>query len=286
MLMASVGCTLAICAPAAASVSRTIQPGETLWSIAAANHVSTAALAAANGLSPEAHIIEGTQIVIPAATDAAASGPSTGAPPPLGSYVVREGDTLTNIATRSGVSIDAVAAMNGLDSAGLLLAGTALKLPTGASLRSSAPAPAHPVVPDAPPYATEERLSAATIGEIAAQHGVPGSLAAAIAWQESGFSNSVVSTANARGVMQILPGTWSWINGNLAGGPLDASSAVDNVHAGVLYLRQLLQDTGGDPALAVAAYYQGLGSVRSTGVLPETQRYVDDVLALRSRFGG
>ena len=184
------------------------------------------------------------------------------------------------------MSIDAVAAMNGLDSAGLLLAGTALKLPTGASLRSSAPAPAHPVVPDAPPYATEERLSAATIGEIAAQHGVPGSLAAAIAWQESGFSNSVVSTANARGVMQILPGTWSWINGNLAGGPLDASSAVDNVHAGVLYLRQLLQDTGGDPALAVAAYYQGLGSVRSTGVLPETQRYVDDVLALRSRFGG
>ena len=90
--------------------------GETLWSIATANGLSPGALAAANGLAPDAHIIEGTQIVIPAATDTAAASP--GAPPPLGSYVVREGDTLTNIATRSGVSMAAVAAMNGLDPGG------------------------------------------------------------------------------------------------------------------------------------------------------------------------
>jgi soluble lytic murein transglycosylase-like protein len=115
---------------------------------------------------------------------------------------------------------------------------------------------------------------------------VPASLAAAIAWQESGFDNSMVSDANARGVMQILPGTWTWINGNLSSGPLDSSSAEDNVEAGVLYLGQLLRDTGGDSALAVASYYQGLGSVQRVGVLPETQRYVDDVLALTGRFGG
>jgi hypothetical protein len=54
----------------------------------------------------------------------------------------------------------------------------------------------------------------------------------------------------------------------------------------VLYLGQLLRDTGGDPAMAVASYYQGLGSVQSSGVLPETRRYVDDVLALQARFGG
>ena len=129
-------------------------------------------------------------------------------------------------------------------------------------------------------------MSAETIGQVAAEYGVPASLAAAIAWQESGFSNSVVSSANARGVMQILPGTWSWITGNLAVGALDANSAVDNVRAGVLFLRQLLRDTGWNIRDTVAAYYQGLGSVRSIGVLPQTEQYVDDVLALQPRFGG
>ena len=49
---------------------------------------------------------------------------------------------------------------------------------------------------------------------------------------------------------------------------------------------ELLQDTGGDERMAVAAYYQGLASVQQQGVLPETQRYVDNVMALRARFGG
>jgi len=66
--------------------------------------------------------------------------------------------------------------------------------------------------------------------------------------------------------------------------PLNASSATDNVHAGVLYLGQLLRDTGGNIPEAVAAYYQGLGSVRERGMLPDTQKYVNDVLALRARF--
>jgi hypothetical protein len=38
--------------------------------------------------------------------------------------------------------------------------------------------------------------------------------------------------------------------------------------------------------MAAAAYYQGLGSVRQHGVLPATQRYVNNVLSLRARFGG
>jgi soluble lytic murein transglycosylase-like protein len=96
----------------------------------------------------------------------------------------------------------------------------------------------------------------------------------------------MVSSANARGVMQVMPGTWDWVNHSLASRSLDPNSAIDNVHAGSLYLRQLLSDTGGDPAMAAAAYYQGLASVRQNGMLPETRRYVDNVMALRSRFGG
>jgi soluble lytic murein transglycosylase-like protein len=86
--------------------------------------------------------------------------------------------------------------------------------------------------------------------------------------------------------MQILPGTWSWVQANLTRGRLDPASPADNVRAGSLYLAHLLRETRGDPALAAAAYYQGLSSVRRIGMLPETRRYVANVLALRGRFGG
>jgi N-acetylmuramoyl-L-alanine amidase len=97
----------------------------------------------------------------------------------------------------------------------------------------------------------------------------------------------MVSSAGARGVMQIIPGTWTWIQSNLANGTqLNPASAQDNVRAGSLLLGRLLRDTGGDERMALAGYYQGLGSVRRIGVLPETERYIANVLALRQRFGG
>jgi soluble lytic murein transglycosylase-like protein len=96
----------------------------------------------------------------------------------------------------------------------------------------------------------------------------------------------MVSVANARGIMQVMPGTWQYVQKELGSGPLDPASPADNVRAGSLLLSRLLRDTGGDTATAVAAYYQGLGSVRKIGILPETRRYVANVLALRSRFGG
>jgi soluble lytic murein transglycosylase-like protein len=86
--------------------------------------------------------------------------------------------------------------------------------------------------------------------------------------------------------MQILPETWSWIGRNLAGAELDPASASANVRGGVLMLRWLLDETGGDPGLAAAGYYQGLESVRSHGELPETEQYVSSVLAQQARFAG
>ena len=96
----------------------------------------------------------------------------------------------------------------------------------------------------------------------------------------------MVSAANARGVMQVMPGTWDYVQQNLAQRQLDPNSATDNVHAGVIYLKQLLNQTGGDESAAIAGYYQGLRSVEHRGLFDDTQRYVDNVQALRSRFGG
>jgi N-acetylmuramoyl-L-alanine amidase len=291
-------------APASAAVPHVVQPGETLWSIAAANNLTTRTVAAYNGLSEDAQVVLGSTINVPttveghAALQQAGLAPAqpatvaapatTGAPAPLGGYTVRAGDTLSALAAQTGVSIDAMAAMNGLDPAGVLLAGTVIKLPSGAPApaQASAPAPAATVIPDAAPVPTPQSVSAADVQSVAAAHGVSPSLAAAVAYQESGFNNGMVSAANARGVMQVMPGTWDYVQQNLAGRPLDPNSATDNVHAGVMYLKRLLTDAGGDENAAIAGYYQGLASVRDRGMYEDTQRYVANVQALRSRFGG
>jgi LysM repeat protein len=279
------------------SGGRLVQPGETLSGIAAANGLSSAALAAANGLSPTSFVLAGTRLRIPAAgapteaTGSASPGSASGAPEPMGGYTVRPGDTLSDLAARSRVPLAQMAYMNGLKPDSLLVTGTPLKLPTGspvvqaAGTPSTTPAPAP--APGTGPAPTPGRVSGAQVSQIAAEHGVPGSLAAAIGWQESGFNNAMVSSANARGVMQVMPGTWDWVQANLSRSRrLDPASASDNVRAGSLYLGQLLRETKGDPALAAAGYYQGLASVRRIGMLPETRRYVANVLALRSRFSG
>lgn len=296
LVLALVGALVA--APGAqAGVPHTVEPGETLFSIASASNLTTRALAVANGLPEDAQIVAGSTIDVPSEQEAAAAlasagivvpapGAGSGAPAPLGAYSVRPGDTLSAIATRSGVSTGELAWMNGVDPNAPLLVGTALKLPTGAPLASDSAPTAPKVVPPAEPYATAGRVTATQVGQVAAAAGVPSSLAAAIAWQESGFNNEFVSAANARGVMQVLPGTWTWVQKRLADRPLDPSSPVDNVQAGVMYLGQLIRDAGGDEARAIASYYQGASSVEEDGMLPDTQRYVSDVMALRSRFGG
>jgi soluble lytic murein transglycosylase-like protein len=303
ILLATPIVLLLAAAPASAAVSHTVQPGETLWSIAAANNLTTRTVAAFNGLSENAQVVLGSSINVPTVAEgasalsgtvapqaAAASAPAAttaGAPAVLGSYIVRSGDTLGGLARNAGVSLDSMAAANGLDPTQPLLIGTVLKLPAGAPApgRASEPLPTQRVVSSAGPQPTPQRVGAADIQSVASQYGVSPSLAAAIGWQESGFNNGMVSDANARGVMQVMPGTWSYVE-SISGQKLNAASASDNVRAGVLYLQHLLRQTGGDESAAIAGYYQGLGSVRSRGLFDDTQQYVANVQALRSRFGG
>jgi soluble lytic murein transglycosylase-like protein len=294
-LLATLAALLA--APAAgAHTLHTVGAGETLWWVAAQQNLTTRTLAAYNGLSPDAHVILGSTLKVPTVAEGAAAlatvgagaASSPGAPRPLGAYVVRPGDTLTGLAAQSGVSVQQMAYVNGLKPTAMLIIGTVLKLPSGAPApaHASQPAPVTRVVPNAAPAPTATRLSADRVKQLAAEHGAPASLAAAIAWQESGFNNAMVSPANARGVMQVMPGTWDWVQRNLASGPLNPTSADDNVRAGSLYLARLLRETGGDTRLAAAGYYQGLSSVRSRGMFDDTKRYVDNVMALQARFGG
>ncbi len=90
-----------------------------------------------------------------------------------------------------------------------------------------------------------------------------------------------MSGANAVGVMQVIPSSGRWASA-LVGRPLDLLDAADNVMAGVAILAALRSRAPEN--IAVAAYYQGLASVRTHGMYADTRRYVADVLTLRERY--
>lgn len=273
-----------------------VQPGDTLTAIAARAGTSVAQLAADNGLDPDGLLPAGSTLQLAGASSGTTEMVSTGSSPSAssaGGYVVQPGDTLSSLAARAGITVSELAAENGLDPNGTLLAGSTVALPGAGAPASMASADGQPVGPvaegnpTAPPYPTPERVSASEVGSIASANGVPPPLAEAIGWQESGFNNDLVSTADARGVMQILPGTWDWIQRTLTpSDPLAPASAASNVRGGVLLLHSLLNSTGGDSAEAAASYYQGLSSVQQHGLFSDTQQYVNSVMALEQQFGG
>jgi soluble lytic murein transglycosylase len=85
----------------------------------------------------------------------------------------------------------------------------------------------------------------------------------AITRQESQFDRSVVSHANAHGLMQLLPSTAREVAGKI-GMSFNQSSLYDpnyNVQLGSAYFQQLLRYYNGSYPLAVAAYNAGMGRV-------------------------
>jgi LysM repeat protein len=65
------GSSLILAAPAAASVPHVVEPGETLWSIAAANGYTTGSVAAFNGLPEDTLVVVGQTIQVPSAGEGA-----------------------------------------------------------------------------------------------------------------------------------------------------------------------------------------------------------------------
>ncbi|HWD63576.1 MAG TPA: LysM peptidoglycan-binding domain-containing protein [Solirubrobacteraceae bacterium] len=126
-------------AAASANYSHVVAPGETLTSIAATDGLSISALAAANGMSPSAPLVAGTVLQIPPQSGSSAVSATSGqvaATPSPASYVVQAGDTLTSVAQRAGTTVSQLAAANGLNPNGVLVAGTKLNLSGGGSVSS------------------------------------------------------------------------------------------------------------------------------------------------------
>jgi hypothetical protein len=95
------------------------------------------------------------------------------------------------------------------------------------------------------------------------------------AFQESKFDPRAKSSANARGVMQIIPGTARDL------GLKDPYNPDDNIRAGVEYMGQLLKRYDYDVKKALAAYNGGMRRIDNSGLTtlkPETQKYLKNIL--------
>jgi soluble lytic murein transglycosylase-like protein len=97
------------------------------------------------------------------------------------------------------------------------------------------------------------------------------SMLVAVAQVESRFEPNARSSADARGLLQILPATAASLD-------LDADVPATNVLAGARYLKILL-DRYARTDLALAAYNAGPGAVDAAGGAPwsETQTYIANV---------
>jgi LysM repeat protein len=183
-------------------------------------------------------------------------------------YEVGPGDTLSEIAARSGTTTTALASANGISNPDHIRIGQRLTVPS---------TPGRAVSPS---QAEVARL----IEEISRANGWSPAFVKALAWQESGWNNEAVSSAGAIGIMQVMPDTGDFVSRHLVGRELDLHDPRDNVIAGVAFLEYLWELTGGDVHQTLAGYYQGLASVRQNGLYPSTESYIANVLALRERF--
>lgn len=257
-----------------------VEPGDSLWRLAHAYGTTVEAIMRANGLDDDL-IIAGELLYLPGSRSGTAGASADSDPD---TYLVRRGDTLSEIAQRRGVSLATLAQRNGLSGEMKIYVGQRLRiLPesggdsggTGGAAGSDA-------------TAVPAGLAGTSIGHVqdmiraeAALRGVDPSLALGIASVESDFNQSAVSGVGAVGVMQLMPATARWI-GKFVGRPLDRRNTADNITGGVAFLRWLLN--AADEPTAVASYYQGLHSVTHDGIYPDTQRYVAKVLDRREDY--
>jgi LysM repeat protein len=287
--------------PVARPVVHVVRPGDTVSAVAARYRLDTATVLRVNRLREDELIRPGRKLVLPGARPRPARPVGT-----TSAHVVRRGETVTAIARRYGVSVNAVLTVNHLQSRTAIHPGRRLLVPVpatgsttyqGGRIRPGADAPSTflgRTYPDAVVRAAAANRAVLGRGpapdraavrdlirRIAHTYGVDPTLALAVASMESGFDQRQVSPANAIGVMQVLPSSGAWA-GELIDRRLDLLVTEDNITAGVVLLAVLSRRH--DEQTALAGYYQGLSSVQRHGMFADTRRYVATVRTLKLRF--
>lgn len=110
-----------------------------------------------------------------------------------------------------------------------------------------------------------------TIRACAEENGLDPAYPAAVIMAESSYRPQVVSSANAQGLMQLLPETAEWVAGKL-GETYEEGCLFDpetNIRYGCWFLGWLMKRYNGDMTCASSAYHQGHGTVDKWLANPE-----------------
>ena len=120
------------------------------------------------------------------------------------------------------------------------------------------------------------------ISEASQKYGVDAGLIKAVIKTESNFNPQAVSSAGARGLMQLMPATARSL------GVSDSFDPEQNVMAGTRFLKDMLHRYNGNVDAALAAYNWGPGNVdkRPEHLPRETRDYLVRVKQLYASYSG
>jgi len=121
-----------------------------------------------------------------------------------------------------------------------------------------------------------------SIRKAAAKYNLPTALIKAVIKAESNFDAGAVSSAGARGLMQLMPATAEEL------GVKNSFDIDQNIDGGSHYLRKMLDTFDGNIKQALAAYNAGPGAVQKYNgnvPYPETRNYVKRVMRFSTMFG-
>ena len=295
----SIAATAPAARPAAAAPAKpttggthTVKRGEHLTGIARRYGVTVAAIVRTNSIANPSRIYAGQRLVIPGSAPATAkpkpapkpAAPAPPAPKPAAARVhhVAAGQNLTGIARRYGVTVAALAAANRITDPSRIFAGQRLTIPGKSVVAASPPASSMPSSMAA--LVAKRDAVRRVIVEEANRYHVPPAFALAVAWQESGWQQRVVSHAGAVGVMQLMPATAEWVGEVMLGTRVNLHDTRQNVRAGVRLLAHYLNRYDGDRDRVLAAYYQGQTATDRHGIYNVSRPYIASIKVLERMF--
>jgi LysM repeat protein len=139
---------------AVAPTHYTVVPGDSVSSIAGRYGISTASVLALNGLSWKSLIFPGQVLTLTASAARSAPAKATQTAGSGGRYTIVHGDTISAIASRFGVSTQAVLTANGLGWSSLIYPGQTIAIPSAAKKTTPSAAATGPASPPTAPPAT------------------------------------------------------------------------------------------------------------------------------------
>ena len=148
------------------------------------------------------------------------------------------------------------------------------------SVNYTIPTPSIDYTPSNTSKSELERIYSA-VNKASKEYGVDENLIYAIIKQESDFDSTCTSSAGAAGLMQIMPGNFSYL------GITNAYDVEQNINGGTKLLKEYLDKYNGNIQMALMAYNGGPGTMQRRGVssvsdlykMPlETQNYVPKVM--------